>query len=315
MRGQRSNVAQELRARRKKILAEAERMRDEAAHTTASGESVLALQLAQAKAELACLQAGENGQTRKQTELEDQLEEARGELIVAAQRIKEAESRPAASAAPAGEDDDLRKRLEMALSDLRDLKRRNAELTEQAAKSKGVGCMPVLASAGDNWESRKQRMLAQLESDFNEADPAERTAKLTIAEAIQRGDELLAAKNQEIIELQRLLTEQSGNIGGMAIGAAAIAQMLDTDELIHQERETLRDLQEKLREQLKQAEIDISVERARMARERALLDEKCRELDVRKQNQPVIKDDGAKSKSSGGSRWLQRLGLRDDEKK
>ena len=83
-----------------------------------------------------------------------------------------------------------------------------------------------------------------------------------------------------------MLDNQAQQVGDVAIGAAAVAQLLDTDELVRQERESLKQLQDGLREQLRKAEVDISLERAKLARERAELDEKLRGWESEKANLP-----------------------------
>ena len=66
---------------------------------------------------------------------------------------------------------------------------------------------------------------------------------------------------------------------------------------------------ESLRKWLRQAEIDISVERAKLARERSEIEAKLRSV-----------EDSSNDHSSGKSnpkqagRWLTRLGLKDDDK-
>lgn len=319
-RSQRTAAAQQLRARRKEFLAEMERQQAEAVRVAAGDDAALVEQLQELRREIVRLKDSEESQAETQLAVEEQLEQAKKELLGLHRQLQEAEARPAGESGGA-DSDELRQRLEMALTDVRELKDRNAELSDQLAKSKSAGpAVAVLGGGGDDWESRKQRMLAQLESDFDERDPQQKASKLTIEQAIQRTEEAMAAKSEEILELQRLLSQQSGNIGGVAIGASAIAEMLDTDELVRQERENLRELQEKLREQLKQAEIDLSVERAKVARERALLEEKSREF-AQRQQQPGGSDDsplpaGGKAKQgSNRGRWLQRLGLRDEDPK
>ena len=70
-----------------------------------------------------------------------------------------------------------------------------------------------------------------------------------------------------------------------------------------------------MREQLKKAEIDISMERAKIARDRAELDEKLHSLQ-REQAQQAAADPasgGDKAKKPTRGRWLSRLGLSDGE--
>jgi DNA repair exonuclease SbcCD ATPase subunit len=317
-RSQRVAIAHEMRARRKELLADAQRQQADAAQVASGDESAIALQLAEAKVELTKLRAAEEAHVHSQLVLEQKLGDAKRELEETLEQLKVAEARPAVSSGD-GDSSELQERLEMALADVKDLKARNTELTEELAQLRTSGATASSSGGGGvlDWEARKQQLLAQLESDFDSADPQQKAAKLTVESAIQRTEEVVSAKNQEIEELQRLLSEQSGNIGGVAIGAAAIAEMLDTDELIRQERENLRDIQEKLREQLKQAEIDLSVERAKIARERAILEEKLREFEEQKQNLPATSDDPAdkSKKGSNRGRWLQRLGLRNEEEK
>jgi hypothetical protein len=223
------------------------------------------------------------------------------------------------SAGSSQEMDDLRRRFEMAVQDVRELKTKNAELTEQIAKAKAVaGKAAAGAVAAGNlmdWESRKQQLLASLEADFDGDDEQAQTDKLTIEGTIRMTDQIVADKERELIELRKLLEDQSSNIGGLAVGAAAIAGMLDGDELIKQERENLKLMQQQMQEQLKQAEIDISVERARLARERQELDEKIRNIEQEQAKIPAAGKDApagdGKKKSSGGGRWLSRLGLKD----
>ena len=162
---------------------------------------------------------------------------------------------------------------------------------------------------GSDWESMKQRMLAQLD-DFDEGNEKEKADKLAIEQAIKVTDQVVADKEHELQELKRLLESQAQQVGEVAVGAAAVAQLLDTDELIRQERESLKKLQEGLREQLRKAEVDISLERAKLARERAELDEKLRGWESEKASLPAPGDaSGDKGKKAGGRKWLTRLGL------
>lgn len=238
-----------------------------------------------------------------------ELERERDALL---ERLSDAEQMSSLSAGSSAESEDLRRRFEMALEDLRAQKTRNAELEEKLAQSpRNTGPAP----AGDgkmDWESQKKRMLAQLEADFDENDPQEAKDKMTVEGAIQITDGIVSQKDREIEELQRLLDEQSKNIGGVAVGAAAIAQLLDSDELIRSEREKIEALQNEWREKLRKAEIDISVERAKIARERAQLEDKLQTMASRGGDAENSSDDAGKKKK--GSRWLSRLGLSEDEK-
>jgi len=89
-------------------------------------------------------------------------------------------------------------------------------------------------------------MRADMEADFDESDPRKKPTKLTVQGAIKITDDVVAEKEHELQELRRLLDSQTQQVGEMAVGAAAVAQLLDTDELVRQERESLKRLQESL---------------------------------------------------------------------
>jgi hypothetical protein len=193
---------------------------------------------------------------------------------------------------------------------VRELKAKNSDVTEQLAKAKRAAAhagAAISPGGGLDWEAQKRKLLEQLEADVEEADD-----KLTVEGAIKITDQVIAERDQEIAELRRLLENQSQNVGEVAVGAAAIAQMLDTDELIHQERDNLKQLQDKLREELKKAEVDISLERAKMARERADIDEKLRLLEAERASGPCDPAaPGEKGKQPARGKWLARLGLKE----
>ena len=240
--------------------------------------------------------------------------------------VREAEKKGSGfDPAVAQELSDVKRKLDMAVQDCRDLKARNGELMQQLESAKAnPGRSSVTDTGAMDWESQKRRMLAQLEADFDENNEEQKAAKLSIEEAIHKSekalagkDQQLAARDQEIAELKRCLENQASSIGDVAVGASAIAGVLDNDELIRQERENLQKLQDSLREQLRKAEIELSMERAKVARERAEMEEKLHAFESEQAKNPVAAD--AKSAESGKKssrgRWLQRLGLRDGDGK
>jgi hypothetical protein len=231
--------------------------------------------------------------------------------------LAEAEEKGKSAAAGHGDSqelDDLKRRFEMAVQDVRELKTKNAALTEQLSKSKQGGAASSsssISAGGSDWESMKKRLLEELETT-DEGDEQAVEDKLTVESAIKITDEVVAHKDEEIRELKRLLDSQSQNVGEVAVGASAIAQMLDGDALVCQERENLLKMQESLREQLRKAEVDISLERAKLARERSELDEKLRAIEAEKASgepavDPATGIKGAKQPARG--KWLTRLGL------
>ena len=191
-----------------------------------------------------------------------------------------------------------------------------------------------------SWDQRKQLILEQMEQDtFNadefiesiqsdlenvqasssqESQPADETrspheiiqqlfAKLTQCEG------QLEERVIEIGELRLLLEQQSETRdGGIAIGAAAIAQMVDSDELVSQERERLQLLQDQWEEKFRKSEIEASLERAKLSRERQQLAMKTEEIEEKLEH--LRRDTEQKidpSESGTSRRWLAKLGLSD----
>ena len=309
---------------KQRLNKELEQVRAESRNDLTATHERLASEQTAAVAELKLLRE-ENKQ------LEDWLTEAEAQTEAATAAASAAKSSATAGskAAASQETTDLRRRLELATNECRDLKGKNAELQDQLAKARQAGQKsavsspaPSTTSGGMDWESLKQRMLANLEADFDESDPVQKADRLTVETAVQMTDKALAAKDQEIQtvrreveELRELLENQSSSIGQFAVGAAAFAGMLDKDEVVRNERLSLQKMQESLHEQLKKAEIDISMERAKIARDRAELDEKLHALQ-REQAQRASSDPGSggdSGKKPPRGRWLSRLGLSDDK--
>src|SRR5208282_1663476 len=92
----------------------------------------------------------------------------------------------------------------------------------------------------------------------------------------------IAEKNREIEELQHLLNNQSNSMGSLALGAAALEQVLDQDAIIREERARLQQMQNECQAKLRQAEVEIAQERARLARRDAEIEEKIRNADQRR---------------------------------
>ncbi|MBW3596516.1 MAG: hypothetical protein KY475_04490, partial [Planctomycetes bacterium] len=139
--------------------------------------------------------------------------------------------------------------------------------------------------------------------------------RLSIEDAVRRTDEAVAAKDREIAELQRMLDQQSSTLGEVAVGAQAIAHMLDQDEIVRQERENLQKVQEEWRQKLRQAEVDISLERAKLARERSKLEEQVQNIESERARLESATGGaaGEAGAKKANRRWLARLGLKEDE--
>ena len=247
---------------------------------------------------------------------QSELDELRADREAIIARLADAESKLAK--VDLVRNDELQRRFELAIEDVRSLKRRNSELEEEVLGLKSARPRPAASIATDspNWEATKRRMLESLEADPEKG--AERSdERVTIENTILITDDVVAGKDREISDLKVLLSQQSSNLGAVAIGAAAVATALDQDELVRQERAKLVQLQEDWKTKLRQAEIDISVERAKITRDRAEIEEKLANYETERARHgadpgPTGAAAEAAKKPVRG-RWLARLGLKDGD--
>jgi hypothetical protein len=222
-----------------------------------------------------------------------------------------------AHASNSAELEDLTQRYEMAVRDIRELKKKNEEL-EKRASTPG---RPVAAAPGVplDWEARKRQLLASLEADDGEAPEEERREEITrIEDVVRETDAELRKRDEEIEELRRQLEEQetASASAAAAVSVANVADLLDHDEVVAQERARIKQLEAELEQKLRQAEIEMSVQRAQLARAQADVAERQRALeDQGAPHEPRATNDPAnKAKKQQRGRWLSRLGLAEDEK-
>lgn len=215
------------------------------------------------------------------------------ELLAENQRLSqenaELEARLSGSTATR-EQHELQQVYEMACEEIRELK---AEIERQSEAPQ-----PVQEEEEQlDWASAKQKMLEELAAEDGLAESEQSAVDRIVAKTNQ----IIAQKDAEIERLQ-LCLEVTG-------ADKAIESMLDSEELITQERERLASLQREWEEKLRKAEIEISIERAKLAREKAQQDEQIRQLEEKLDDaQPNGNDDGKPNRG----RWLARLGLADD---
>jgi len=199
--------------------------------------------------------------------------------------------------------DDYRRRYEMALDDLRGLKAENAELQRQLANAKTAA--PIAAHTGHlDWESEKLRILAALEAGVDDGDADRRAERLKIEDVVRATDHILAQKDREIESLKQLLKEGHGQREADAQQTAAI----DADAVVQEERLRLQQLENEWHEKVRQAEVDLSLERAKLARERLELANRIPSATDPSQASEGGNAAGDASRPARG-RWLARLGL------
>ena len=187
-----------------------------------------------------------------------------------------------------------------------DLQRRAGEFGDESQQLQNLRADRMSLHARLTAAEQELADRSQLEAELEQklAD-AQRRFELRIP------DDILAQKDREIAELKQVLDHQSSSLGSLAVGATAIADLFEGDELIRHEREKLREMQHDWHEKMRGAEIEISLERAKLARDRAVLEE----LEARHPTPPVAPPlDGQAEfvpKKSSRGRWLARLGLKD----
>ncbi len=286
--GEHETLARQLAADRKHLEEEREKLQHELAERPADGQG----------------DSEELGRTQAECDmLRVQLKDTEDRLAETQQRLDEA---------PPGEpigDEELQRRYETAMEDVRELRQKNEQLQEKLNKAPASSASAVSGGSLD-WEAEKERILAALEADESgegaEDDEERAEERLRIQQVTERTDRILAEKKREIEELQQLLQDQSTNVGSVAIGAAALGEILDSDALIQEERENLKSVQKEWKEKLRQAEVDISMERAKIGRERTELDEKIRLL----QEHGGAIDAAGEGNEPVRGRWLEQLGLK-----
>ena len=202
----------------------------------------------------------------------------------------------------------LRSQLLEARHDAVELRLQNNELGSRLAKFQG----PAESQRAEalSWEQRKEALLQQLEAETKAETPCDPRAVLDIERVIEQTDAEIERRDREIADLRSLLEQQAYAHNGMAVGVAAVAEMIESDAMIIAERVRLQELQKDWEQKQRQAEIEMSLERAKLARERLELQEKLRNFE--EANPPQTEDEKKIGKERNRGRWLARLGLSND---
>jgi hypothetical protein len=234
---------------------------------------------------------------------------------------------------------ETKEQLEVLRSQLLESRHDTVELRIQAAES---GRWPPAADnrqvrndtsvelpQGSTWEEQKRALLQAFELESAAIDLSAMT-KSEIESLFAATKQEIADRDLQIEELKAMLDMQSQvRADGFAMGASAVNQLLDMEPLIQEERVRLKDLQDELQQKLRDAEIEISVERARIARDRLSLQNASQSFAEESMAAEATNAAALESQQSNSSpstdrklvpgsiprtrRWLQRLGLRDDE--
>ncbi len=238
-----------------------------------------------------------------------QLRAERQELL---QRITDLEAQVAHAAAEDGSDsqqmEDLQRRFELAVEDVRQLKTEKADLEERLASTESQGA----ENEGPlDWEAQKRRLLASL--DGGDETPERSEQRATIEGTIRITDEVVAEKDREIQSLREQMGQSAQHLPAVEIEPDPAEDSLSDDERLETERQRLASLEAEWEEKLRCAELELSVERAKMAREQAELAELRIELETQRKatDSPTT---SASDGNPGGRNWFNKLGLgRNDE--
>jgi hypothetical protein len=185
-----------------------------------------------------------------------------------------------------------------------------------------------------SWEERKAKILEQMEKDdFNAESFLESLSQTSqeiaasidpdwsnnpvafiddLVDRLAEAEKTIADRNAEIHELQILLQNRADTRNdNVAFGAAAIAGMVDSDELVIAERQRLAELKTEWEDKFRTAEIEVSLERAKLSRERQALARRAEELEEQIEQLQKEKRD-AREYPQSGRRWLAELGLQSE---
>lgn len=300
------------------LLKNAEEKIAELSESTAHEEE---LEQAQRKFELALADAQKL--KRENAELQDELarrpekSEAESPELVSlrverdalASRVAELEATPTQVVDPDAERrmEDLQRRFEMAVEDVRHLKQENAQLHEKLAKAPQAANHSASTSGAMDWQSQKARLLATLESEDAEVLSHERREeRMSIEETISTTDRVIADKEREIADLRAQLADQSF----AAIAPVDVSnEVIDKDELIAAERAKLAALQKEWHDKLRTAEMEMSIQRAALARKESDIEHKLQAALQAAADAPNTPDGKPRRK------WLSALGLQADDEK
>jgi chromosome segregation ATPase len=237
----------------------------------------------------------------------------RAERDALAERVDTLERQPVAPTDSNTEQQraDLQRRFELAVEDVRELKTKNAQLESRlvAGASRPSGHADV---GGMDWESQKRRMLASLEGDDGgDADEGSQKERASIENTIEMTDAVVAEKDREIELLRsQLVDAASEKTDTGQQHRQQLDDMLNADEIVVAHRKRISQLEREMEDKLRAAELELSVERAKMAREKSELEELRNDLESRRaSHDPSTGTPG----NAPRRRWLSKLGLSGDE--
>ncbi len=247
----------------------------------------------------------------RETELSLEVSQLHDQLLFLQCELAEAKSAPKQDSA---DDSELRIQIEQLRSQLLEARHEAVELRMQSndlgSRLAKFGPAPGQKSETLSWEQRKEALLQQLEAETHAETPCDPRKVLDIERILEQTTSEIDRRDQEIADLKTLIEQQSIAHDGMSIGVAAVAEMIESDALIISERLRLKELRDDWEQKQRQAEIEMSLERAKLARERLEIQEKIQRYEENNSSQTDDEKQSGKTRTRG--RWLARLGLRDE---
>ncbi|MGI9429665.1 MAG: hypothetical protein ACR2NM_13470, partial [Bythopirellula sp.] len=248
-----------------------------------------------------------------------ELVSLRAERDALAERIAELECAAPSAADADGQQElaDLQRRFELAVDDVRQLKQENAELQQQQRESKPTTAASNSSDEPQDWQAQKARLMAALDAEeHGDIDQPRREERATIEGTISITDRVVAEKDAAVARLEAKLKELSSQLDSRPEGPdlqefreQITAEVLGDDQAVQVECDKLQQQQKQLESKLREAELEISVQRATLAREQAALEEKLATL-------PEARDEAdGESPNKPRRRWLSALGINNDEEK
>lgn len=246
-----------------------------------------------------------------------ELVSLRAERDALAQRIEELEQTPTPTADTDGQQEleDLQRRFEMAVDDVRQLKQEKAELQAKLESAPTGGAIAAGDEAQD-WQAQKARLLASLDAEDQGAiDEARREERATVEGTISITDQIVAEKDIALTEKEAEIAELKTQLETRPAGQATeelreqiASEILADDEAVQAECLRLQLQQKLLDDKLREAELEISVQRATLARDQAALEEKLALLP-----ELISCEDEATEDEKPRRRWLSALGIKDND--
>lgn len=160
--------------------------------------------------------------------------------------------------------------------------------------------------SGFDWEAQKKLLLENLDENATAKVQPELKSLQRVAEVAMTG---MAADPNEVQELRDQLNML---IAAVASTSGETVEGVDYMTVLEQEREKLDALQQQWHDKLRESELEISVERAKLARERVKLEEDLRVIEAEK-SRLTKPQDNETAEPATRNRWLARLGLSDDQ--